>query len=288
MPLRTQMIGQKSAAIKDRIEDRWTMNYAASVNDPNPAYYANEGGASVPVHPGYVSYLEWEAISDVEGSLGQLTDDERLRGVHSYNHTTIENQFSAGDELSCVATVVGVESRRSGGKLTLKTVTTSAERLIATSYASLVYRDVIVDGGASVAPQIPSLKTPEPTGQPDRIESLAFGALAPYHFSECARDYGAIHTDRNEAEKAGLPGLIMHGTGTISYALSSITNHEAGGDPTRVTGFEARLADMVLCPSTASLRVFDQSDEERLIRFELLSETGGKAISGGVVRLSAR
>ncbi|MFT4009066.1 MAG: MaoC/PaaZ C-terminal domain-containing protein [Nocardioidaceae bacterium] len=286
MPLHTDLIGQRGEAVTDRLEDRWTMNYAASVNDLNPVYYANEGGARVPVHPTYVSFLEWDAIGMVEAQLSGITDDDRLRGVHSYNHTTLDNHFGAGDELRSVATVVGVERRRSGGRLTFKIETTVEDRMVATSYTSVIYRGVAVEGGEDVTPEIPSLGAVDLTGTPDRIEALEIGALAPYHFSECARDYGAIHTDRNEAQKAGLPGIILHGTGTIAYALSSITNHEAGGDPTRVVGFEARLADMVPCPSTTSLRVFDRRGDGDAIRFELMSQAGGKAISGGVVRLS--
>lgn len=285
MALHTQMVGQVGKAVTDRIEDRWTMNYAASVNDENPAYYANEDGATVPVHPTYVSHLEWDAIGEVHEKLLQLTDDDRLRGVHSYNHTTINGTFADGDELTCIATVVGVEQRHSGGRMTIKTETTCSDRPIATSYTSTVYRGVAVEGD-DVVPTIPKLEDAQLTGEPTRVDEIEFGTLSPYHFSECARDYGAIHTDRHEAQKAGLPGLIMHGTGTIAYALSNITNHEAGGDPTRVVGFEAKLAGMIPCPSTTRLSVYADGDNTRLIRFELFNEDGAKAISAGVVRLA--
>lgn len=286
MALHTQMVGQAGDAVTDRIEDRWTMNYAASVNDENPSYYANEGGATVPTHPTYVSHLEWDAIGELYAKLPQLNIEERLRGVHSYNQTAITGTFGAGDELTCVATVVGVEQRHSGGRLTIKTETTCGDRPIATSFTSSVFRGVAVEGGDDVVPVTPKADAPAPNGSPSRVDDIVFGTLAPYHFSECARDYGEIHTDRNTAQKAGLPGLIMHGTGTIAYVVSNITNHEADGDASKVTHFEAKLGGMVLCPSKTHLQVFHDDADRQLIRFELVDEEGVKAISGGVVRLS--
>lgn len=286
MPLTSTMVGVTGDPAHDLIEDRWTMNYPASVYDENPAYYDNADGRAVPVHPAYLSHLEWDAISAVHDRLPQLTTDERRRGVHSWNHTELEASFRAGDELTCVASVVGVEQRRSGGRLTIKTVTTRDGAPIATSFTRSVYRGVPVDGD-DVPPEIPPFGSSARTGEVTRVEDIAMTALAPYHFSECARDYGAIHTDRNEAAKAGLPGLILHGTGTFAYVLSSITNHEASGDPTRVTGFEGRLGAMVLCPSTVRLQVFGDASDG-LLQFQLLNEDGDQAISDGRVRLAVR
>lgn len=288
MPLYTDMVGIRGSAATDFIEDRWTMAYAASVYDTNPAYYANIGEAVMPTHPAYVSHLEWDAIGLLHAALGErISLSERLRGVHSYNHTTLQGPFHAGEELSCTASVVGVERRRSGGKLTIKTVTTSASRPIATSYTSTVFRGVDVEGGDDIAPDIPRHPALGLSDLPTRTENIEFTQLSPYHFTECARDYGPVHTDPKIASEAGLPGLIMHGTGTIAYALSSITNHEAGGNPTRITGFEAKLAAMIMCPSTCTLHSYHDAADGHVVRFELLNEDEDKAITDGIVHLTS-
>ncbi len=282
MPLKSSLVGLTGPPIQDLVEDRWTMNYAASVYDTNPVYYENRG-VRVPVHPTYISHLEWNAISALREKLEGITSDERRQGVHSHNHTVLHSVFWQGDELASTATLVGVDRRRSGGRLTTRIDTSCAGRQVATSYTSTIFRGVEVYGD-DVVPELPKAAG-APTEAPTRIERIEMTALSPFHFSECARDYSAIHTDREEAEKAGLPGLILHGTGTFAYALSNITNHEAGGDPHRVAGFEGRLGAMVLCPSTVTLRTFAGGGT---VRFELVNEDGEFAISHGAVHLGRR
>lgn len=282
MPLQSTSVGVAGEPVRDRIEDRWTMNYAASVYDDNPRYYENRE-ATPSVHPTYVSHLEWDAIGALHEKLEGITADERRRGVHSYNHTVLHSTVAPGCELTSTATLVGVDRRRSGGRLTIRVDTACARRPVATSYTSSIFRGVDVTGG-DVVPILPE-PAGSATSEPTRTEQIEMTALSPFHFSECARDYSAIHTDRAEAEKAGLPGLILHGTGTIAYALSSITNHEADGDPHRVIGFEGRLGAMVLCPSTVTLCAFAAHD---IVRFELVNQDGDLAIARGAVRLGNR
>jgi acyl dehydratase len=282
MPLQSKSVGIAGEPVRDLVEDRWTMNYAASVYDHNPVYYENRD-TTPPVHPTYVSHLEWDAIGTLHECLEGITADERLQGVHSYNHTVLHSAFAPGCELTSTATLVGVDRRRSGARLTSRIDTTCAGRPVATSNTSTIFRGVGVLGD-DVVPVLPE-SAGSATGEPTRTEQIEMTALSPYHFSECARDYGAIHTDRAAAEKAGLPGLILHGTGTFAYALSSITNHEAGGNPDRVIGFEGRLGAMVLCPSTVTLRTFAAHDA---VRFELVNQDGDLAIARGAVRLGNR
>lgn len=282
MPLRSEWVGRTGAPAEDHVEERWVSNYAASVYDENDRYYENRG-TTPSVHPTYVSQLEWGALGNLYAENGGLTDEERRQGVHSYNHTVLHDSFTAGCTLTSVATVVGVDERRSGGRHTVRIETTCAGRPIATSYTSTIFRGVGVEG-EDIVPDLPIV--PEaPDGAPTRVEQIEMTALSPYHFSECARDYGAVHTDRAAAAAAGLPGLIMHGTGTFAYALSSITNHEAGGDPNRVTGFSGRLGAMVLCPSTVELRTWVDGDT---VHFTLLNEDDAPAISRGCVTLGQR
>ena len=87
------------------------------------------------------------------------------------------------------------------------------------------------------------------------------------------------------AERAGLPGLILHGTGLFGLAVSSLTNHEANGDPTAVRRFGGRLGAMVLCPSTVRLEVRRHTTDPRRHRFDVLTEEGGRAIGAGFLEL---
>ncbi|TWP38493.1 FAS1-like dehydratase domain-containing protein [Leekyejoonella antrihumi] len=284
MPITTEMIGRTGAPASEHVEDRWLMNYAAAVGDLTPHYYDNRGDTVLPGHPAYISHLEWEAISNLHEVLGELTAIERLQGVHSYNHTALSREVRSGDVLSSITSVVGVERRRSGARLTLKTVTTDVrDEVVAISHTATVFRGVPLNGDTLV-PDAPVSQRPAAADRSSRSGTIQIGPLAPYVFSECARDYGIIHTDIEVATRAGLPGLILHGTGTIAYALSDIVNHELGGDPTAVAGFQASLRAMVMCPSTTRIEVFDDRPHGT-VWFELLTEDGSRAISQGAVRV---
>lgn len=285
MPMTRSMVGLRGPSAADTLEDRWVSNYAAAVGDTNPVYYDNRVATPLPAHAAYVSHLEWDAIGLLHAAhLGALTPDERVRGVHIFNSTRLHRPLIAGDVLAASASVVGVERHRAGAKMTIRIDTVDAQqRSVATSYTATIFRGVELD--AEAAPPASDLGAAARSAQqPTRTQDIAITGLAPYVFSECARDYGAIHTDMKVAAKAGLPGLILHGTGTIAYVLSALTNHEAGGDPGVVRGFQARLSGMVLCPSVMTLRVF-RGDDPGAIHFDVLTDRGDTALSHGIVIL---
>lgn len=283
MPLLTDLVGLRSNSVQDVVEDRWTMNYAASVYDENEVYFDNLEQPPK-VHPAYVSHLEWDAIGELHEKITGLDAFERKYGVHSYNSTTLHRVIRSGDVLSTTAEVVGVDRARSGGRMTIKLLTVADGNLIATSYTSTVFRgvEVVGDSNETLPPRFQNFSL---EGDPTYSAILKIGVLAPYHFSECARDYGAMHTDMKAAAQAGLPGRIMHGTGTFAYALSWITNNIADGDPDRITHFEGRLGAVILCPSTITLNVWEYDEE---LRFEIKNHKEERALSNGLVRLSPK
>lgn len=283
MPLTSDMVGLSGPVCSERLEDRWVMNYAASVLDRNATYFDTLDGRRAPAHPAYLSHQEWEAIAALHEVIEGLTPEERNRGVHSHNDTRILRPLHSGDVISCVAKVETVERRRSGGRLSVRIDTTDATgELVATSLTRTVFRGVEVDGPDAGQPA--DAEVPDDTDawpdDPTRVERISVDSLAAHIFSECARDYNPIHTDIAAATKAGLPGLILHGTGTFAIALSSLTNHEAAGDPTLVRRFGGRLGAMVLCPSVLRLEVRTHGRRPERLRFDVVTEDGGRAIAG--------
>lgn len=284
MPLLATVVGRAGAPVTELVERRWTMNYAASVGDENPVYYDTLASEPVPAHPAYVSHLEWAAITELHARLPELTDAERLRGVHSFNDTTLHRPIRADDRLSCGATVVSAQSRRSGAKLTIRTETSDVDgRPVATSYTSMIYRGVDMSGADAVAAEPPGAAEPEPVST--HTEQVPVSAVAAHVFSECARDYNPIHTDGAIAAEAGLPGLILHGTATIAMALSSLVRTEAAGNPLAVRRFRARLQAMVRCPSIVTVYAHRSTDSAGPVGFEVLGDDGSPAISDGLIHV---
>lgn len=291
MPLNSSLVGTVGPACIEQLEDRWVMSYAAAVLDRNPVYFDNLDGRILPAHPAYISHQEWEAISALHEVIEGLTLQERQRGVHSFNDTRIFRPIHSGDTISCVARVESVESRRAGGRLTLRIDTSNADGdLVASSVTKTVFRGVGVEGpdtGLENAAVTTAGSDDAWSTEPTRVQQVDIDSLAAHIFSECARDYSPIHTDIAVATKAGLPGLILHGTGTFALALSDLTNHEAGGDPTRVRRFGGRLGAMVLCPSTLRLEVRVHTDDPARHRFDLITGEGGAAIADGFLEIDS-
>jgi acyl dehydratase len=106
-------------------------------------------------------------------------------------------------------------------------------------------------------------------------------------YTECAQIWNPIHTDIKVARDAGLPALILHGTATLALAVSRVVQHEAGGDPSRVTRIACRFTGMVLMPSDITVRVLAREPHAGgdLIHFDVLTQTGEPAISNGAVVL---
>lgn len=285
MPLSSQIVGRGSEVFHDRVEDRWVMNYAAAVNDRNPIYLDNRGSA-MPAHPAYVSQLEWQPIFQVQQAARDaagMSDAERMRGVHSFNDTKFPRAIYSGDELTCVATIVGVEQRRSGARVSFDICTTNQRgQVVALSRTMTIFRDVEVKDG-DVVPQSWDSAEVSVEASPSRQETISLGPLAAHVFSECARDYNPIHTDIKVATAAGLPGLILHGTGTFAYALTSLINHEGGGKPVSARRIRGRLGAMVLCPSDMMLRVYADESSANRFGFQILNDRSEPAIAEGLI-----
>ena len=285
MPISSQIVGRTSEEFRDEVSDRWVMNYAAAVNDFNPVYLDNRGTA-MPAHPAYVSQLEWQPLFQVLQAASEsagMSGAESARGVHSFNDTKMPRAIHSGDELCCTATIVGVEQRRSGARVSFDITTTNQhDEVVAVSRTVTVFRDVEVRD-EPVTPPAWDATAVGLGGSPSREETIALGPLAAHVFSECARDYNPMHTDISVATAAGLPGLILHGTGTFAYALTSLTNHEGGGVPASVRRIRGRLGAMVLCPSEMVLRVYADPTSASCFGFQVLNERAEPAIDDGLI-----
>jgi acyl dehydratase len=118
-----------------------------------------------------------------------------------------------------------------------------------------------------------------PTPGADGDARIALSATAAHVYTECARIWNPIHTDPAVAQRAGLPGLILHGTATLALAVSWLVAEECGGDPARVGRVAARFGAMVRLPGEIGVRVVAR--EAGAIRFEARTADGELALRDG-------
>jgi acyl dehydratase len=253
------MVGAQTESITHVVDARWLMSYAAGINDLNPRYMDPHTHELV-AHPVFPVCLEWPVILTSRKLPGYeaVTAAEGARGVHAAHDLHIYRSIRSGDRLTTQATVIGLTAIKPGAAQTtrLDTVDESGA-LVARTYQLGISRGVDVIGVHVESESPPELPQPGKTVGEEHNFSIHVPATAAHVYTECARIWNPIHTDRAVALAAGLPDIILHGTATMALAVTRLIDEYIGGDPTRVRRLGGRFTAMVLMPSTLRLSVAD-------------------------------
>lgn len=291
MPVTTAMVGGSLDPATHEIDARWTMAYAAALGDTAGHYFDTTRTDGIVAHPMFVVCQEWPVI--VSGRDGSerwgITADETRRSVHATHDLTVRRLIRPGDVLTTTAVHTGVEQRKPGAYVTTRLETSDAGgHVVATTEQGALYLGVPTEGDdRSADPSGPTIDLDDP-GPPLEEIPVAIAHGAAHTYTECARIWNPIHTDESVARAAGLPGIILHGTATMAFAVSCVIDIRAGGDPARVRRVIGRFGAQVLMPSTITVRLHATqrtSEAFRTIPYEVLSENGGPAIDRGAVVL---
>jgi acyl dehydratase len=282
MPISTKVVGQKTDPIHHTVDARWIMAYAAGLRDLNPRMLDTANHAPVVAHPLFPVCVEWPVVlaaGRLPGSeLASL--EERARGVHAAHDLHIHRPVRDGDVLTTTAEIVGLEERKPGAAQMTKLTTVDAKgEPVATTWQLGISRGVGISGDAKWTATPPPLPTDEGTEPCARQFSIPVIPGLGQIYTECARIWNPIHSDRAFAISAGLPDIILHGTATMALAVSGIVNNFIGGDVTRVTRLGGRFSAMVPVPDTLTLDVFRLGHDSA--RFRVRNGAGQDAISQG-------
>jgi acyl dehydratase len=287
VPLSSASVGAAAEPRETEIDARWTMAYAAGLGDAAPCYLDTLRAGGVVAHPLFPVCFEWPAFLATHGLPVGLTVDERRRGVHATHALAVRRLVRPGDRLRTTATVAGVERRRPGAYqvVRLDTCDAGGGPVCTTWYGSL-YRGVEVDGPDRPCADAPAAPARPPAGAPRGEWRVPLAATAAHVYTECARIWNPIHTDAAIARRAGLPGLILHGTATLALALSRLVEAECGGDPARVAAVSARFGAMVRLPGELAVRSLAREPAAgggARVHFEVLDAGGEPALREGVL-----
>ena len=287
MPLSTAAAGSELGPSTRKIAVRDVLAYAAGIGDTGDAVFddARNGGVAAP--PSYCVSLEWPVVSRGRGSelLGGEPHELR-RGVHASQDSHFHRPIRPGDSLTTRGRYVGIRSTRAGVLLTTRLDTVDqAGRPVATSWSRSIFRGVAADG--------PNAET-EPLPEPPRLSLAGNGRSRseifvpremPHVYTECARIWNPIHTEREVALAAGLPDIILHGTATWALAGREVLRAWGGGDPLRLRRLYGRFTAMVV-PGTSIVvehaPAGEAEDGGRQVAFRVLNAEGREAVSQGV------
>ncbi|MCP3853767.1 MAG: hypothetical protein GY745_19550 [Actinomycetia bacterium] len=265
------------------VDERWTMAYAAGLGHHEPVWFDTTSTNGVVAHPLFPVCPEWPVIVAAR-ALHQpaMSDDELGRGVHATHDLTVHRLVRPGDQLTTSLEVVGVEQRGPGTYETMRITTVDQHgEPVSTTIQGSMYLGVGLEGESVMAPvAAPPLDGLGLDGGEELDVPVAPGAAHTY--TECARIWNPIHTDKAVALAAGLPDIILHGTATMALAVSAVMNARADGDPARIRRICGRFRAMVLMPSTIRVRVGEGSADGR-VRYEVINAEGDRAIDQGVI-----
>ncbi len=280
MPIRSDAVGRATEPVFLDVTTRLTQAYASAIGDANPRYLddAAPDGAIAP--PAFCVSVEWPAFLELGRLDTGATRAERLRGVHAFQDSSFRRPIRAGDRLRTTAEITSVRSTRAGALsvVRLETVAEPDGAPVVTSYYGSVYRGVAVEGADVQIEAVPPF--PPPEGAPALVEKceIQVAREAAHVYTECARIWNPIHTERRVALAAGLPDIILHGTATWALAAREIVNRFAGGDPLLLL----RLAGQFRAPVIpGSAIVFEGGRAGALVEFEVRNAAGEPAIAGG-------
>jgi acyl dehydratase len=286
------VVGVTAGPREHEIDARWLMAYAAALGEEAPEYLDTTRAGGLLAHPLFPVCYEWPLALDVRAKA--LTDEVALRGVHATHHLTIHRPVTAGERLSTTATVAGLERRAPGAYMVLRleTIDTAGRPVTTTDYGSLYLGVSCGDSSSSPSSLSPQGRrqgegAKEPSPPPTWTTDVAISPTLAHVYTECARIWNPIHTDRAVARAAGLPDIILHGTATLALAVSRALRRHPRGPAAPVHALACRFGGMVRLPSRLTVRggAAERSPEGPRIRFEAIAEDGRPAVRDGVIAL---
>lgn len=286
MPVRSSALGRRSEVVAD-VDTRWVLAYAAVLGFDRARCLddAQPGGPAVP--PSFCVAVEWMLSGDPgrASALG-LTPEERIRGVHAFQDSVFHRPFRAGTRVRVASEIRYIRRTRAGTLLATLLTSHDADsgELLCESWSGSMMRDVPCDADEVGVP--PPYLTAPPEGPPEdaaRVSAPTDYGL-PHTYTECARIWNPIHTEREVALRAGLPDIILHGTATWAIAGREVLRAHAGGDVRRLQRLAGRFRAPVLAGDTLVVRHAVRA--EGGIVYEVLNGAGAVAMNGGLVELA--
>ncbi len=291
MAIPTSLAGTGVEPMVHRVDARWTMAYAASIGDHLPVYLDTTRPGGVVAHPLFSVCPEWPVIVRARqlSTEAGVSAEEVRTGVHATHDVVIHRLIRPGDVLTTSLETSGVVDIKPGAMTTTRLQTTDADGSpVATTTQNGIYLGVHTTGEDRPDPTPPPpIPGSDRQGEPQRID-VAIDAGAAHIYTECARIWNPIHTDKAVALAAGLPDIILHGTANLAHGVSAVVEHRADGRPALVRRLSCRFKAMVRLPSTVTILIWpanDTGDGLRTVPFEVLNTDGAPAVEDGLAVL---
>jgi acyl dehydratase len=282
--LTTEDVGSYTIATTRVLDSRFTMAYAAAINDTTPAYFDDLRVGGLRIHPCICFSLQWASRFRPDWKVNLRAAPY---GVHASTDLHIHRPFRPGEAITTQGRMI--QKRQIGPgvyHVERYRMTASDGALVAELDYNGITRGATLDGpDVVVAVESPRPEFAGAAGAPRWRTKVPIGLHAAQQYTECAQIYNPIHTEPSVARAAGLPGIILHGSATKALSLTAVVNQCFDGDAARITRFSGQLRSMVLMNSVIVVEGLAENvvDGEKRVLFTTLNGQGQPAISSGIV-----
>src|SRR5882757_5734277 len=116
MPVTSSLVGCRSEAVTIEVTPRWSMAYAAALDDSTKRYFDTRDKSAFIAHPMFPVCFEWPVIVAMRRQMESagLKFAEAIRGVHASHDLMIHRAIRPPEKLSTVAEIVSAERRSAG------------------------------------------------------------------------------------------------------------------------------------------------------------------------------
>ena len=204
MPVPAALLDMTVDPVVHEIDERWIMAYSAALGDHSDHTFDTTRADGVVAHPLFSVCPEWQAIvasRSMSERLG-MTHAEVLTGVHATHDVTVHRLTRPGDRLTTHLAIVGITDISPGAKVTTRLTTLDQDdQPVATTTQDTIYLGVPTDRVDHADPSPP----PPITGSDRRSHAVSvtvdLAAGTAHVYTECARIWNPIHTDRSVASR---------------------------------------------------------------------------------------
>nr|WP_294526717.1 MaoC/PaaZ C-terminal domain-containing protein [uncultured Rhodopila sp.] len=271
------------------VDKRWILSFAAGIGSAAPIYLddARPGGIVAPAT--FTVALEWPTLMST-AYLGAIGRDETSAFddlVHGFQDSRFHRPIRPGDRLAVSGRIVGVQQTRAGTLVTTRIATVDAAdgAPVAEGWFGALYRGVETDGPGGCVAELPALRAER--GVPHAITRQTIGIPRgqAHIYTECARIWNPLHTERAFALAAGLPDIILHGTCTWAMALQRLIDRHRADRPMPLLRAATRFTRMVI-PGTTVVLEHAPPDRDGFIAFAVQNDAAEIALGHALAVLA--
>ena len=241
MKLTSDFVGTRLKTYACSVSARWTMNYAASIDDANPLYFNDERAGGIIAPPLFPVAVTWPVIERIGDYIeaDSFPREVMFTQVHYTEHLHIHRPVRPGDSLTVNGMIAAILPHRAGTHVILRfDALNNGTEPVFTEHIGAMMRGVQCADGGRGGDDVPALPRQPERGNALWESNIFIHPLAPFIYDGCTNIHFPIHTSVKFARQVGLPGIIHQGTSTLALAVRDIVDREAAGDSRLI---EARL-----------------------------------------------